>query len=282
MDYGDDAGGGHPGEKTPVAAGAVPMGSRPGSGGSSGDEGSGGMSVVQAQHDPRASLMSPFGQPAPNGQEGWTPQSQSSASFATDPRQGPTPGYGGYGQAQPVETSEAGAAHQQAMYAAGHPGGMPYPPAAYRQAEAGQPAGPGGEMQLPPGGELPMAYPYHHGGYMGPPPPPGYGYAPYPATPMTDENGNPVHAPPAGYPYGAYHPQHFMAYPGMPHARYVGSPDVNASMMGGPPGVVFARASDPRIVRPKVKLTYEDKRRIVEIARGNSSLRQEDIAQQYG
>jgi hypothetical protein len=42
-------------------------------------------------------------------------------------------------------------------------------------------------------------------------------------------------------------------------------------------------SSDVRMTaRPKVKLTFEDKRRIVEIARGNTSLRQEDIARQYG
>jgi hypothetical protein len=34
--------------------------------------------------------------------------------------------------------------------------------------------------------------------------------------------------------------------------------------------------------RPKVKLTREDKKRICEISDGNRSLRQEDIARQYG
>lgn len=51
---------------------------------------------------------------------------------------------------------------------------------------------------------------------------------------------------------------------------------------GYPPGVVFSRAAETKVHRPKVKLTYDDKRRIVEIARSNTSLRQEDIAQQYG
>jgi hypothetical protein len=50
----------------------------------------------------------------------------------------------------------------------------------------------------------------------------------------------------------------------------------------GHPGVVFARSSDVKVARPKVKLTYDDKRRIVEIANSNTNLRQEDIAQQYG
>jgi hypothetical protein len=34
--------------------------------------------------------------------------------------------------------------------------------------------------------------------------------------------------------------------------------------------------------RPKVKLSWDDKRNIVELHRSNSSLRQEDIARQYG
>ena len=41
-------------------------------------------------------------------------------------------------------------------------------------------------------------------------------------------------------------------------------------------------SSDLRHVRPKVKLTWEDKRNIVELHRANCSLRQEDIARQYG
>lgn len=41
-------------------------------------------------------------------------------------------------------------------------------------------------------------------------------------------------------------------------------------------------SSELRPVRPKVKLTFEDKRNIVELHRSNSSLRQEDIARQYG
>lgn len=41
-------------------------------------------------------------------------------------------------------------------------------------------------------------------------------------------------------------------------------------------------SSELRQARPKVKLTHTDKRNIVELHRANSSLRQEDIARQYG
>lgn len=83
-------------------------------------------------------------------------------------------------------------------------------------------------------------------------------------------------APPYGYAYGYPHPA-AAAAPSTASGDQFGTSDGNAH-----PGVVFARSNDPRIVRPKVKLTHEDKRRIVEIARSNTSLRQEDIAQQYG
>jgi hypothetical protein len=158
---------------------------------------------------------------------------------------------------------------------------------------AGGGGGGGGHEVTPsssaPGSDMPMPYPSYHPGYMGPPPPPGYGY---PTGYPMDESMQHAYA---GHP-GYYVPPggHYMAFPppgvggggggaggGGPH-RY-SSPDINGNMVPtGPPGVVFARASDPRIVRPKVKLTYDDKRRIVEIARSNTSLRQEDIAQQYG
>lgn len=39
---------------------------------------------------------------------------------------------------------------------------------------------------------------------------------------------------------------------------------------------------DALLARPKVKLTHQDKRNIVQLHRTNSSLRQEDIARQYG
>jgi hypothetical protein len=41
-------------------------------------------------------------------------------------------------------------------------------------------------------------------------------------------------------------------------------------------------SSDFRSIRVKVKLTKEDKRNIVELAKANTNLRQEDIARQYG
>jgi hypothetical protein len=92
------------------------------------------------------------------------------------------------------------------------------------------------------------------------------------------------------YHYGQ-HP-HLMtnqAYPAQHVQQQMISPGQMGVVMNGygghpqaPPGVVFARSTDLRATRPKVKLTYEDKRRIVEIARSNTNLRQEDIAQQYG
>jgi hypothetical protein len=48
-------------------------------------------------------------------------------------------------------------------------------------------------------------------------------------------------------------------------------------------GIVRADSnSDALLARPKVKLTHQDKRNIVQLHRSNSSLRQEDIARQYG
>ncbi|KAJ9119572.1 hypothetical protein QFC22_003281 [Naganishia vaughanmartiniae] len=131
-------------------------------------------------------------------------------------------------------------------------------------------------------------------GHQGmPPPPPGTHYIPvtgvYPPPPpmapghyadpqyMAYPHGAPG-VPPYGYSYA--YPQSHSAQATTPSTApgdRFGSSEPNAH-----PGVVFARSNDPRIVRPKVKLTHEDKRRIVEIARSNSSLRQEDIAQQYG
>ncbi|KAJ9091996.1 hypothetical protein QFC19_008864 [Naganishia cerealis] len=126
-----------------------------------------------------------------------------------------------------------------------------------------------------------------------PPPPPGTHYIPvtgvYPPPPpmapahyadpqyMAYPHGAPG-APPYGYSYAYPHPHPAPPAPPStaPGDRF-GSSEPNTH-----PGVVFARSNDPRIVRPKVKLTHEDKRRIVEIARSNTSLRQEDIAQQYG
>lgn len=91
-----------------------------------------------------------------------------------------------------------------------------------------------------------------------------------------------AHQPPPAYSGGVVPPPGFSysAHPSS-YAGYVVTGQ-DGMIQQGPPGVVFARTTDPRIARPKVKLTYDDKRRIVEIARSNTSLRQEDIAQQYG
>ena len=82
---------------------------------------------------------------------------------------------------------------------------------------------------------------------------------------------------------------HYVIQPG-PQAGPPGMTSVDMQPSGthvqpgqaGPPGVVFARSTDTKMARPKVKLTYDDKRRIVEISHSNTNLRQEDIAQQYG
>jgi hypothetical protein len=74
-----------------------------------------------------------------------------------------------------------------------------------------------------------------------------------------------------------YAPQY--SYPGVPLSRG-GSPSSsissNSLVRSG------STSSELRPARPKVKLTFDDKKRIVEIARENTSLRQEDIARQYG
>lgn len=67
-----------------------------------------------------------------------------------------------------------------------------------------------------------------------------------------------------------------------PLARSISLQQLNETLPPPPPGVVFARSTTTKVSRPKIKLTHEDKRRIVEIARSNTNLRQEDIAQQYG
>ncbi|KAJ9127518.1 hypothetical protein QFC24_000927 [Naganishia onofrii] len=144
------------------------------------------------------------------------------------------------------------------------------------------------------GHEGSYAHAVSQNGHQGmPPPPPGTHYIPvtgvYPPPPpmapahyadpqyMAYAHGPPG-APPYGYSYAYPQPQPApSATPSTAPGDRFGSSEPSAH-----PGVVFARSNDPRIVRPKVKLTHEDKRRIVEIARSNTSLRQEDIAQQYG
>jgi hypothetical protein len=147
-----------------------------------------------------------------------------------------------------------------------HPGAMTeasYAQAVSQNTPQGMPPPPPGTHYIPVAGVYP------------PPPPPmapgQYGDGQYIAYPP----GAPG-APPYGYAYGYPHPGAAVV-PTTASGDQFGPTDANAH-----PGVVFARSNDPRIVRPKVKLTHEDKRRIVEIARSNTSLRQEDIAQQYG
>lgn len=147
-----------------------------------------------------------------------------------------------------------------------HPGTMPegsYAQAVASNAPQGMPPPPPGTHYIPVTGVYP------------PPPPPmaagQYADPQYMAYPPGTHG-----APPYGYAYGYPHPA-AAAAPSTASGDQFGTSEGNAH-----PGVVFARSNDPRIVRPKVKLTHEDKRRIVEIARSNTSLRQEDIAQQYG
>ena len=61
-----------------------------------------------------------------------------------------------------------------------------------------------------------------------------------------------------------------------------GSPTSSAASSSASIARSGSTSSDPRPARPKVKLTYEDKKHIVELHRANSSLRQEDIARIYG
>lgn len=90
-------------------------------------------------------------------------------------------------------------------------------------------------------------------------------------------------------PVGPYYPaptQHLMmpAQPydfGPPRSRN-GSPTSSISSSAVSLSRTHSTSSDIRQPRPKVKLTWEDKRNIVELHRSNSSLRQEDIARQYG
>lgn len=99
-----------------------------------------------------------------------------------------------------------------------------------------------------------------------------------------------VHPQMTGHMYpqvGGYYPHpHAM----MPAQQYDFGP--TKSRNGSPTSSISSSAisltrtgsmsSDIRQPRPKVKLTWEDKRDIVELHRANSSLRQEDIARQYG
>ena len=91
---------------------------------------------------------------------------------------------------------------------------------------------------------------------------------------------SPAHAPVM---LESYQPQYYAPQ----HMTYFAGP--TRSQHGSPSSVGSSGGSLPRSTsatefrhRAKVKLTYEDKRNIVELHRSNSSLRQEDIARQYG
>ena len=60
------------------------------------------------------------------------------------------------------------------------------------------------------------------------------------------------------------------------------SPTSSVSSSGPSLARSTSASSELRNQRPKVKLTFDDKRKIVELHRSNSSLRQEDIARMYG
>ncbi|WVQ99335.1 hypothetical protein IAU59_006468 [Kwoniella sp. CBS 9459] len=71
------------------------------------------------------------------------------------------------------------------------------------------------------------------------------------------------------------------AFAGPPRSRN-GSPTSSIASSAVSLARSASTSSDFRVTRPKVKLTYDDKRTIVELHRQNSSLRQEDIARMYG
>ncbi|WRT66289.1 uncharacterized protein IL334_003242 [Kwoniella shivajii] len=83
------------------------------------------------------------------------------------------------------------------------------------------------------------------------------------------------------YPAEMYQPQPQYAFAGPPRSRN-GSPTSSISSSAVSLARTASTSSDFRATRPKVKLTYEDKRNIVNLHRSNSSLRQEDIARMYG
>jgi len=126
-----------------------------------------------------------------------------------------------------------------------------------------------------------------HPGYYAP----GPGVHPQPLVYNPQAMAYPTYAvPPNAYqPVGPYYQApapHLMmpAQPydfGPPRSRN-GSPTSSISSSAVSLSRTHSTSSDMRQPRPKVKLTWEDKRNIVELHRSNSSLRQEDIARQYG
>ncbi len=91
--------------------------------------------------------------------------------------------------------------------------------------------------------------------------------------------GGQIYPPP-----GQYYTQPLQPYdfPGPRPRSRNGSPTESVSSSAASIARSGSTSSELRQARPKVKLTFEDKRNIVELHRANSSLRQEDIARQYG
>ena len=124
----------------------------------------------------------------------------------------------------------------------------------------------------------------------------------YEHVPLASPHGVSYHITPPGYidpnsfqqqyvhaPTFTYTPQYAQVYPPYTPVQELGPP---RSSNGSPTSSISSShaslhrsgstTSDVRTARPKVKLTFDDKRQIVELHRSNSSLRQEDIARQYG
>lgn len=103
-----------------------------------------------------------------------------------------------------------------------------------------------------------------------------YGNPSYPQYYIDPVTGVPTAFAPMQMQYSAMYPStHMQPYPHDYHSRH-GSP--SSSSMAS----LTRTGSTSSDMRPKVKLTHQDKRNIVELHRTNSSLRQEDIARQYG
>lgn len=101
-----------------------------------------------------------------------------------------------------------------------------------------------------------------------------YAHSSHMAGPMYTQSGHYYPVPP---PHMVPQPHDF----GPPRSRN-GSPTSSISSSVASLTRSASTSSEMRQARPKVKLSYDDKRNIVELHRSNSSLRQEDIARQYG
>ncbi|WVR06984.1 hypothetical protein IAU60_004021 [Kwoniella sp. DSM 27419] len=141
------------------------------------------------------------------------------------------------------------------------------------------------QQQQPQPHEVPMGYPlpiehqqyldntalyYGQTGFVPYPANTAMGFNPYPAQYMATQ-------PQGLFTTDMYQPQPQYNFAGPPRSRN-GSPTSSIASSSVPS---LTRAGSTS-TRPKVKLTYEDKRNIVELHRQNSSLRQEDIARMYG